>query len=139
MEDFKVSVIDEQFPKKAGESCIYRSTLISPDEALISCSVVGIDTIKKQFIESIDKFGDEPFLGNREIIESADGTITYGKYVFRSYNEIHKDIIGLAKSLTIKFKYELLSIKIWTLKFKFLLKAKSKISYFCCSSGVKLT
>ena len=96
----KLSIPDRKIPRKQGESYVYRSTLIGPDEPLVECSIPGIFTMKDQFINSVKLYGKRKFLGTREVLKSKHNTLRYGKYKFRTYNQVYEDVISLSKAFT---------------------------------------
>jgi long-chain acyl-CoA synthetase len=97
--DVLYAVPDKHCEKKEGETLPYRSSLLEEDEPIPSMPAEGIDTIKKQLISTIDEYGTEPFLGSRQITDyDEDHKPVFGKYIFRTYNEVFNDIVNLAKS-----------------------------------------
>lgn len=97
--DIQYNAIDKNLKKGPNESHHYRSTLIGEDEPLCYQSEEGVDTIKKQFIRSVERFGDRPFLGTRAVDGHNDeGKPIYGKYEYKTYSEVFNDSTSLAKA-----------------------------------------
>jgi hypothetical protein len=94
------AVPDTRFPRKEGETLPYRSALLDQDEPLCGEAEVKNDTLKKQFINSVEQFRDEPFLGTRTITDYDDeGNPIFGKYEFITYHDVYMKSLNLAKSI----------------------------------------
>ena len=96
----KYSVPDPNFEPKDGETVPYRSTLLEEDEELVETKTPGIDTLKRTFLFSVEQYADDEFLGTRtKNVSDDDSEVTYGKYKWKTYQEIHDESICLAKSI----------------------------------------
>lgn len=85
--------------QKQGETPIYKSSILEKDEPLATIAIEGIDTLKKQFYETVENYRDDPFLGTRTVVDNdEEGHPVYGKYEFVSYGKVFQDVINLAKS-----------------------------------------
>ena len=100
----------EDIAKKEGETRPYRHISLGKDEDCVCELYPGVDTLKKAFARSVEKFGDKDFLGRREITgtktvtnprSKKDETVNvYGDYQWKTYNEVNKLATNLSKSIT---------------------------------------
>ena len=105
----------EDVPQKEGETRPYRHIALGTNEDLVCELYPGVDTIKKSFLRSVEKFGNERFLGKREITgtekvmnpktKKEEEHSVYGDYVWKTYSEIFELVEPLAKALTDKELY----------------------------------
>lgn len=98
----------EDLPIKEGETRPYRSAALGKDEDLVCELFPGVDTIKKAFLRSVEKYADEKYLGYREVTGTTTVTNprtkkeetvnTFGDYQWLTYKEIHDMVEPLSKS-----------------------------------------
>jgi long-chain acyl-CoA synthetase len=100
----------EDAPHIDGETRPYRHISLKPDEDCVCELYPGVDTIKKAFARSVDKFGDKHFLGKRTITGTKTQTNArtkkeetvniYGDYEWKTFNEINQITTALSKAVT---------------------------------------
>lgn len=105
----------EDVPKKEGETRPWRHIALKPDEDCVCELYPGVDTIKKSFARSVEKYGDMNFLGYREVTGTETKTNpktkkeetvnTYGEYTWKTYNEVNTMVQAFAKAVTSKELY----------------------------------
>ena len=102
----------EDVPKKEGQTRPYKHVSLAPEEDCVCELYPGVDTIKKAFARSVEKYGDKDFLGAREIIGTKteknprtkkDETVNeFGDYKWKTFNEVNEQITSLSKAVTSK-------------------------------------
>ena len=103
----------EEAPYKEGETKPYRHISLKPDEDCVCELYPGIDTIKKSFLRSVEKFGSERFLGYRPITGTEKVTKNkqevevnvFGEYEWKTYQEVHDLVLPFARALHQKKMY----------------------------------
>jgi len=85
--------------KVDGETLPYKSALLGEDEEIALMPSPELDTIKKLFENSVNENGTSPFLGTRLVEESKDEEVKFGKYEFKTYDDIYLMSECLAKSI----------------------------------------
>ena len=99
----------EDVARKEGETRPWRHISLKPEEDTVCELYPGIDTIKKSFLRVVEKFPEERFLGTREITgtkivtnprtKKEEEVNVYGEYKWKTYQEIHDQVLPLAKSI----------------------------------------
>jgi long-chain acyl-CoA synthetase len=100
----------ENVPKKVGETRPWRHISLDPEEDLVCELYPGVDTIKKAFLRSVERYPDERYLGVREPLgtemkvnartKKEELINLVGEYQWKTYKEVHDLVLPLANSLT---------------------------------------
>ncbi len=106
----------EDYPRKEGETRPWRHIALKPDEDIVCELYPGVDTIKKSFLRSVEKYPYEDFLGKRVVTgtkivtnprtKKEESVKIYGEYKWKNYQEIHDASNALAMKM---FHQELFS------------------------------
>ena len=105
----------EDVPVIEGETRPWRHIALKPDEDCVCELYPGVDTVKKAFNRTVEKYGNEDFLGYRPVVRHEkkinlktnveEETKVYGDYVFRTYAEINELVESFSKAITHKELY----------------------------------
>ena len=85
-----------------GETVPYKSAILETDEDITLYPSPNLDTIKKIFYHSVEEYATEAFLGTRSISGYKEEKPIFGKYNYKTYDEICLMAECLAKAISQK-------------------------------------